>query len=241
VHLSLCRAVNEVVVARQLKHAAYRTARVARRHRWLLSHTQAPPWRWNKPRRLAASQWPVRSGALGPWEAARAYPRCEAIYAAHVLLARCRRAVPARTALERVRGALRTASLLLHHRSLRWRVFVHGLRWISRLTCGRQRSGRVRKHKQKAKRERRYFCGAHTRRWNAHLQLLQPAVGAAAGHLFRRSCALRKKYSSVQGAARCASSTGQMLNASTTPTELSRRACTASDLRPRPKRPTPIT
>ena len=41
--LTCTSAVNEVVVARQLKHAACRTARVERRHRWLLSHTQAPP------------------------------------------------------------------------------------------------------------------------------------------------------------------------------------------------------
>ena len=42
--LTCTSAVNEVVVARQLKHAACRTARVERRHRrLLLSHTQAPP------------------------------------------------------------------------------------------------------------------------------------------------------------------------------------------------------
>ena len=40
--LHLCRR-DEVVVARQLKHAAYRTARVEQQHRWFLSHTQAPP------------------------------------------------------------------------------------------------------------------------------------------------------------------------------------------------------
>lgn len=38
-----------------------------------------------------------RSGALWLTEAARAYPRCEAISAARSLLARCRRVIPART------------------------------------------------------------------------------------------------------------------------------------------------
>ena len=53
---------DEVVVARQLKHAAYRTARVERRHRRLLSHTQAPP--------VALEQTEAGRGiAVGPHDA----------------------------------------------------------------------------------------------------------------------------------------------------------------------------
>ena len=67
------------------------------------------------------------------------------------------------------------------------------------------------------------------------------AACVAASH---RPCSIwrvRKTIPPVQSLAPCASGVRQMLNASTTPTELSRRACTASDLRRRPKRPTPIT
>ena len=91
--LTCTSAVNEVVVARQLKHAACRTARVERRHRrLLLSHTQAPPVALEQTeagRGIAeASRWPARSLASGLWEAARAYPRREAASSTHVLLAR---------------------------------------------------------------------------------------------------------------------------------------------------------
>jgi len=62
--------------------------------------------RWSKPRAAARLQWSARSsrgrrsGALWLTEAARAYPRCEAISAARSLLARCRRLIPARTRRE---------------------------------------------------------------------------------------------------------------------------------------------
>ena len=88
------RRRDEVVVARQLKHAAYRTARVEQQHRWFLSHTQAPPVALEQTeagRGIAeASRWPARSLASGLWEAARAYPRREAASSTHVLLARRR-------------------------------------------------------------------------------------------------------------------------------------------------------
>ena len=76
-----------------------------------------------KPRRLAASQWPARSGALGPWEAARAYPRREAVSSAHVLLARCHRLNPARTRREvssAEHAASARASARLETRVFRW-------------------------------------------------------------------------------------------------------------------------
>ena len=60
-------------------------------------------------------------------------------------------------------------------------------------------------------------------------------------HRVHSTCRGCKNSTTAPEAAQRASGAGERSQPATTPTDSSRRACTASALRPRPKRPTPIT
>jgi len=209
--LTCTSAVNEVVVARQLKHAACRTARVERRHRrLLLSHTQAPPVALEQ---TEASRGIAVARAIGGREAVGGG---SGVHSARGNICRpsASRAMPpgdptllAAPALGLVEWS---ASLILPRRRCYLRMDpTCRLNAISCNICGHAQLWGIGRHIQEENQCCLGFCTLHTARPIAHLRHSQVDYRSAACPPVRSTCSVCKTLRCAQDAAQAASGAGE--------------------------------